>query len=200
MVSALLNGVPCTPTIDEGSEINCIDADFALKCNLNQVPTNCSATAAGSLAMTITGQTLNNIILTISQEDTQVKWDLAKCAVVANLGVEVLIGEPGKIDNFIVTKSYKQKIETKDKNGNIVLLPYFKRKDESRYVCRAVRTQTLFPGDSHTIKVPLLLQNEAEVAVSPIRESDVDFLKPRALKSIKTNLSTLSMKAHTLFV
>ena len=31
MVSALLNNVACTPTIDEGSEINCIDADFARK-------------------------------------------------------------------------------------------------------------------------------------------------------------------------
>ena len=182
MVSALLNGRPCTPTIDEGSEINCIDADFASKCNLNQVPTNCSATAAGSLAMTVTGQTLNNIILTISQEDTQVEWDLAKCAIVANLGVDILIGEPGKIDNFIVTKSYKQKIETKDKNGNIILLPYFKKKDESRYVCRAVKAGTLLPGDSLSIKVPIFLQNEAEVAVAPIRESDVDFLKPKVLK------------------
>ena len=106
MVSALLNNVACTPTIDEGSEINCIDAEFARKCNIHQVPTNCSATVAWSMAMTVTGQTFNNIILTIPQNNADVRWNLSKCAVVNNLGVDVLVGEPGKIDNFILTKSY----------------------------------------------------------------------------------------------
>ena len=34
MVSAQLKSETCTPTIDEGSEINCIDANFATKSNL----------------------------------------------------------------------------------------------------------------------------------------------------------------------
>ena len=65
IVSGLLTTVPCTPTIDEGSEINCVDAAFAAKCNLSQVPTNCSANAAGNTAMVVTGQTADDIILTI---------------------------------------------------------------------------------------------------------------------------------------
>ena len=69
MVQASLNGLTCMPTIDEGSEINCIDAAFAVKCNIDQVPTNCSATAAGKLNMTVTGQTLNNIVITIPKDE-----------------------------------------------------------------------------------------------------------------------------------
>ena len=182
MVSALLNNVACTPTIDEGSEINCIDADFARKCNIHQVPTNCSATAAGSMAMTVTGQTLNNIILTIPLDNADVRWDLSKCAVVNNLGVDVLVGEPGKIDNFILTKSYMQKIETKDINGQNILLPYFKRKDESRFVFQTVKAKTLLPGDSISFTLPPHLQNETEVAIAPIRESDTNFVVPKVMK------------------
>ena len=53
-VSAHLKSKPCTPTIDEGSEINCIDATFATEANLPQVPTSCSAKAAGNTAMAVT--------------------------------------------------------------------------------------------------------------------------------------------------
>ena len=130
MVSGFINTTACTPTIDEGSEINCIDAAFAVKCNIDQVPTNCSATAAGNLSMTVTGQTLKNVIVTIPKDETMIKWDLSKCVVVDNLGVDVLIGEPGKIDNEIITKSTHKIIETKDVGGELVTIPYFKRRDE----------------------------------------------------------------------
>ena len=188
MVSAFLNTTACTPTIDEGSEINCIDATFAAKSNIDQVPTNCSATAAGKLNMTVTGQTLKNVVLTIPKDDTLIKWDLSKCVVVDNLGVDVLVGEPGKIDNNIVTKSNLKVIETKDVSGDEVEIPYFKKKDEARFICRAIKAETLFPGDSISLQVPPHLQNESQVALAPIRENELNFVNPKivAVDSNKT--------------
>ena len=179
MVSGFVNSTACTPTIDEGSEINCIDAAFAVKGNIDQVPTNCSATAAGKLNMTVTGQTLNNVVVTIPKDGALVKWDLSKCVVVDNLGVDVLIGEPGKIDNQIITKSNQRIIETKDVGGKFVKIPYFKKRDESRFICRAVVAETLFPGESVSLQVPPHLQNETQVALAPTRESECSFVTPR---------------------
>ena len=60
MIFAELTSRPCTPTIDDGSEINCIDTDFAARNNLKIGPTYCSAKAAGNTAMVVSGQTLEN--------------------------------------------------------------------------------------------------------------------------------------------
>ena len=131
MVSGVLATVPCTPIIDEGSEISCIDAAFAARCNLSQVPTTCSANASGNTAMAVTGQTADDVILTIPQQTAEVRWNLSKCIIVNNLGVDILIGEPAKVDNIIVTKSHLKKLETKDTNGNLVEIPYFQKKLET---------------------------------------------------------------------
>ena len=64
--------------------------------------------------------------------------------VVTNLGVDLLVGEPGKLDNKIVTISHHKIIETVDANGEAVKLPYYPKgmKLRSEYVpCRARRTQ-----------------------------------------------------------
>ena len=138
--------------------------------------------------MTVTGQTLKNVVLTIPKDDTLIKWDLSKCVVVDNLGVDVLVGEPGKIDNNIVTKSNLKVIETKDVSGDEVEIPYFKKKDEARFICRAIKAETLFPGDSISLQVPPHLQNESQVALAPIRENELNFVNPKivAVDSNKT--------------
>ena len=55
MVSVLINERFSLATIDEGSEINCMDEGFAIRSNINFVPTVCMATAAGSTAMKLGG-------------------------------------------------------------------------------------------------------------------------------------------------
>ena len=179
MVSAQLKSETCTPTIDEGSEINCIDDKFATKSNLLQVPTTCSAKAAGNTAMVITGQTLHDVILKIPYEESSISWNLAKCVVVENLGVDILIGEPGKVDNEIVTKPHLKMLETKDENGHTIDIPYFKRKDEKRFLCRAIKTETLLPGEALTFHLPPHLVDEQSLALAPTRENASNFVKPK---------------------
>lgn len=59
-IQAMLNNTSVTAfiTVDEGSEINCLDEGFANRYGLKFVPTSCKALAAGSTAMKLMGQTL----------------------------------------------------------------------------------------------------------------------------------------------
>ena len=179
MVIAQLNLETCTPTIDEGSEINCIDANFATKSKLPKVPTTCSARAAGSTAMVVTGQTLHDVILKVPHEKTSIQWNLSKCVVVEDLGVDILIGEPGKVDNEIVTKPHLKRLETKDTNGNTIDIPYFKRTDEKRFLCRAVKNETLLPGEALVFHLPPHLVDEQALALAPTRENPSNFVQPK---------------------
>ena len=106
---------------------------------------------------------------------------MSKCVVVENLGVDLLIGEPGKIDNFIVTKSHLGKIETRDIHGQSIELPYFKRREEHRFLCRAIKSETLLPGDLITFKVPPHLHNDTQVAIAPTRETEFNFITPKII-------------------
>ena len=80
--------------------------------------------------MKLTGQTKDNVVLIIDQPSTLIKWDLSKCVIVENLGVDILIGEPGKVDSHIETKPLQEILPTKDVNGKIVDVPYFKKMRE----------------------------------------------------------------------
>ena len=48
-------------TVDEGSEINCIDESYAIQHKIKYVPTSCKAVAAGSTSMKLAGQTSEDI-------------------------------------------------------------------------------------------------------------------------------------------
>ena len=52
-----------------------------------------------------------------------IKWNLGKVIIVKNLGVSLLVGEPGKNDNAIITIP-QEAILTKDVAGKLVTLPY----------------------------------------------------------------------------
>ena len=113
-LAVTLNNRPTFATIDEGSEINCLDYGFATQNGIRFSPTDCVATAAGSTAMNLSGETIDGISISISDSKTPVIVTLGKMVVVRNLGVDILIGEPGKVDNEIVTMPHKRLIEMND--------------------------------------------------------------------------------------
>ena len=112
---------PCLPVtlgnattdaiIDEGSEINCLDEGFAVRIDVKYVPTKCKATAAGSTSMQLAGQTTEDITINIKHTGKPIKWRLGKLVVVKNLGVDILVGEPAKVDNEIVTIPHRRLVE-----------------------------------------------------------------------------------------
>ena len=124
MVPVFVNGRFSLATIDDGSEINCMDEGFAIRSNVNFVPTICTATAAGLTTMKLAGQTKENVIMAVQGTTKPVVWNLGNMVVVRNLGTNILIGEPGKKDNKIVTIPHHKVIELLCDAGNKIRLPY----------------------------------------------------------------------------
>ena len=118
------NTAPCAPTIDEGSEINVLDLKFCLRWKIKFTPTWYEAKAAGSASISIKGQTTDDVKLQVKNCKSPILWNLGKCIVMDNLGVDLLIGEPGKLDNYIKTDPEKKSVETRDIYGKIVHVGY----------------------------------------------------------------------------
>ena len=93
-VKAFVNDIQINPVIDEGSELNCLNEDFAISYKIEFSSTLCSASSAG---MQVMGQTVEDFVISPVHTNT-VLWDLGKCVIVKNLSVDLLIGEPGKLD------------------------------------------------------------------------------------------------------
>ena len=122
-VKAFVNDIQINPVIDEGSELNCLSEAFAVKNKIEFSPTPCSASSADSTCMKIMGQTVQDLVVSPLHTNI-VLWDLGKCVVVKNLSVDMLIGEPGKLDNEIITLPHLKKIKTKDINGKAIFINY----------------------------------------------------------------------------
>ena len=172
------------PVIDEGSEINCISEDF-LKLNCLKISsTTCSASTADSSNMQVVGKTNENVIITALHE-RPVVWDLGKCIVVRNLSVEMLIGEPGKMDNKIITIPHLKKIKTEDIDGRITFLNYVNAGTSDRHLCMLKSSRVILPEDTILYTLPAYLENEQELAVSPVVDDYQEWITPAVLKVIE---------------
>ena len=100
-------------TIDEGSEINCLDDGFAAKCGIRFSPTDCRAKAAGSAKMSLVGQSMDELTVSVVHSGTPIKLSTGKMVIVKNLGVDMLLGEPCKRENEIITIPHQSMIEFK---------------------------------------------------------------------------------------
>ena len=75
-----------------------LDLKFCLRWGIKFTPTSHEAKAAGSASISIKGQTKDDIKLRVKDCKSPILWNLGKCIVVDNFGVDILIGEPGKLD------------------------------------------------------------------------------------------------------
>ena len=180
-VKATLNGLCCRPIIDEGSEVNCISEEFALATNTKQVKTSCSTSSADSSRMKVVGQTKSNILISILH-NKPIVWNLGKCVIIRNLSVQILVGEPGKYDNGIITLPHLKKIQTKDMDGNSIYLDYSTLEEKRRYICKVTYDRMLLPNDSFSYKLPPHLDKEISVAISPLKDKDQRWLSPEILQ------------------
>ena len=176
-VRAKVNNIYFDPVLDEGSEINCISETFAKSASISFSTTTCAASSANSLSMQVVGQTTENVVITVMHKDP-ILWDLKKCVVIKNLSVNMLIGEPGKRDNEIITIPHWKKIRCIDINGKTVYLTYSDWEGKIRHLCKLETEKMLFPGDSFEFRLPSELEGESEVALSPVVESQLDWLTP----------------------
>ena len=167
-ILAKLEDSPVYTTIDEGSEINCMDEGFAMKNKVKFVPTICKATAAGSTTMDLAGQTHNPISINIPHNNPII-LNLGKMIIVKNLGVDILLGEPGKQDNEIVTIPHKKLVEFTAVDGKRVRLAYSSKYitfESSTFHCKSTKQETIYPNQSLKISLPIGMRNATEVAVT----------------------------------
>ena len=184
-VEADMFGTKIICTVDEGSELICMDHDVAVKNNVPFTATRQTAAGAGSTKMTLMGETISNISLKVNAKKNTVHWNLGKVIIVKNLGVPLLIGEPGKRDNKIITIP-QEVIITRDISGNLVSLPYHAREQghtsgfKKHFLCSVPETTVLYPWDSVSIPVPSTFVNNV-TAITPRVETDnkTDWLAAR---------------------
>ena len=95
-----IRGTKIAMLVDEGAELNCIDADFANRYNIKIIPSSQSATAAGNKDLTILSETEHDLVVDTLFQSTHVPINLGKVTVISNLGADLILGEPGKAANF----------------------------------------------------------------------------------------------------
>ena len=149
-VPVIVNRTPTVAVIDEVSEINCFDEEFAIRANILFIPTTCKALAAGTNKMKLAGQTMEDCKLSVQNLKEPLQWNLGKAVVVTNLGADILMGEPGKADNRITTIPHRKIIQFLDVNNRKCQLSYYtpKQLPNKSSTCRATTAITQYPKDS----------------------------------------------------
>ena len=195
-VKAFLNDIQIHPVIDEGSELNCMSESFAIKNKILFSPTECSASSADSTGMKVMGQTVEDMVISPLHTNT-VLWDLGRTVVVKNLSVDMLIGEPGKLDNKIITLPHLKQVKTMDVDGNKTFIKYwFKNQDSPRHLCRNDKTMGMLVGDKLVYKLPSHLQDETHVVISPTRDKQPGWVVPRVLEVTEGNVVIENETSH----
>ena len=198
VLAAVNNSKPSLITIDEGSEINVIDEQFCLRWKINFNSTSHLATAAGSTSMPVKGETMDDVILNLTNCDTPIQWNLGLCIVVANLGVNLLVGEPGKLDNHIHTDALRKVVKTRDLYGRKVVVKYsVKPPATTKALVRANTTKTLLVGESISAEIPQEMRSEDFLSIFPHHTNH--WLSPSTVQMIGDEIilkNTSNLPAH----
>ena len=157
--------------IDEGSELCCIDHSLAKSINIPFSRTTESAVGAGSSTMILVGETDASVVLSLPYCKYPIHWNLGKCVVVQNLGCPILIGEPGKLYNNILTDPTKRLISTRNVNGQRVSFPYHKQPTitQSSFLVRSNLDEVIYPNDYVSVPVPAMFSESQTLFFTPRR-------------------------------
>ena len=163
------NNMQAVMTIDEGSEINAVSHDFAVKTNITKNPSHRKASGAGGNNLEVVGESQDDIIVDTKFQSRRFSLNLGKVAIIKNLSCPIIMGEPGKCCNKISTNPRNRTI-IMDREGLILEKEYHTPDSTSPFLCRSENKDvTVFPGEVLRIEVPDLLQDNT-ISVTPRRE------------------------------
>ena len=155
--------------VDEGSEINCGDATYLKTKGMIVRPTQSTAKAAGDNSLTVLGITEEDVIVDTKFNSIHVPINLGKITVVENLGVPLLMGEPGKALNSISTDP-KNRVIFLEQNKRIFSKPYYEKNEKTVEVCRVEEgPTTVYPNSSVNINIPETFIDK-KIVITPRRE------------------------------
>ena len=171
-LNCLINNTAALCIVDEGSEINCCSYLFAKKAKIPIKEVQCSAVGANKSKMNVIGMAKTDIYATVigSRNAQQIK--LAEMIVINNLGADILLGQPCKVDNQIITLPHKGQIQFKSTDGSSNKIHYPLRKDENlniKDVIRVDKSQTIFPLEAFSFQLPnkFILQKKVCITERP---------------------------------
>ena len=174
-IQCKLHEILFTCLVDSGAEVNVIDNTLATRLGIQIAHTHEIAQAANKLPLDVVGQSKNPISFHCLTLEGKKMIFLGIVLIVNNLGVDCLIGKPGKAENNIVCLPRKQMVILAD-GENVHSAPYYS--DRPRYnLVRAISQVTLMPGDEITYELPADLSILHHVAIAP-RKQTLSWLKP----------------------
>ena len=153
-----INDISLLGTVDEGSELNCLCSSIAARLKLKFKKVDIDAMAAGLHPITILGVVTQALVFTVVAGSSKANIVLRDTIVVKNLGQPLLIGEPGKKDNNIITNPVKKLIYLTDIHNRRVSFPYHvgdANVNKINYAAIVSKKDVqLLPNDSITVPLP----------------------------------------------
>ena len=169
-----LHNHPTIAVIDEGAEVSVLALKFAKLTNTEIVETSHSARAADSSKLRVVGRTKKPVILITEPHGVPIYLKYA--VVVDQLNADVLIGEPGKGANNIVTYAADKKIAITFQ-GKEYKFDYHKTRGPVSHVARVSDSDIIEPGKNFTWRVPDQFQEFKHLFLQP-RHSDHHWFEP----------------------
>ena len=192
----LLNiaGNDVVATIDEGAEVSCVNLDIAKKLKLPITKTSCAPVAANKSPMRAIGETASNLYATVKQSRVNPIINLGNILVISNLGVDLLIGQPTKVDTEMVSVPHKRLVYFRDINGFNMKVPYYTTTAGHSYMSYRPQNRTvMYPKEEIEITLPDSFTNARKVCVVP--RSNHDWLQPQILDN---NRNKIKIKNNSL--
>ena len=165
----LINSQHVICIIDEGSVINCCSLSFAKKANIPIKNVSCAAVGANKSPMNVVGIAKYDVSATVLGTDTPCKIKIATLIIINDLGADVLLGQPTKVDNQIVTIPHTCRINFKSMEGDNYSLPYPLRDLNQVSLHEALKVNcstTIFPSEAYTYKLPEHFLHQSKVCVT----------------------------------
>ena len=148
--------------------------------------------------MSIVGQSKYPLQVQVLGCRVPITITLGKVTVIHNLGCPVLIGQPAKISNEIVTLPHKHKLTLKDIHGIEHTISYPLPPPKEMFVYETLKSpnlQILYPGETLTFKLSNQFSNCKMISFTP----RPDFLLTPAFIKVDGNLNiSISSRDQTI--
>ena len=192
-------GVRTDSLVDEGATVNLTSEVFASKAKLTFQKSDFTAQGADKNPLAIMGETVQPVSVMTSDTSQPVELQLGKILVVRGLGVDLILGQPAKVDNRIVTIPHMQVIELPDQNGNVQTVSYPPPPETSSSfsVLKITSSSTVVPNDSLQLQVPPSLAGHTHLAIASPPDNE-EMFPPQIIK-IENNIIKIPNQSTEVF-
>ena len=158
--------------VDEGSVINCCSMAFVKRAKIPVESVNCAAVGANKSPMSVIGITKYDVYATVIGTSNPCKIVISRLIVIKDLGADVLLGQPTKVDNCVITIPHKSQIQFKCTEGKEYKVSYPIRDHDFiklHDVLKITDATTLYPGDQYSYKLPnhFIMQKKVMITERP---------------------------------